>query len=98
VGPKNPSKTLGAHPPSTHGGHHEFDLDLKLEQSKFKKNQKNRKPAHGVMICDVVPKKIPNMAYQGLRENLFTKNGTKQELTWLSIHLTMVYASSIVKI
>jgi hypothetical protein len=57
VGPKNPSKTWGGHPPSTHGGHHEFGLDLKLEQSKFKKIQKNGKSAHGVMICDVVPRK-----------------------------------------
>jgi hypothetical protein len=35
------------------------------------------------------------MAYQGLREKFFTKNGTKQELTWLSIQVTMVCASSI---
>jgi hypothetical protein len=35
------------------------------------------------------------MAYQGLREKLFTKNGTKQELTWLFIQVTMVCASSI---
>jgi hypothetical protein len=39
----------------------------------FKKNQKNRKPVHGVMICDVIPRKIPNMAYQGFIEKLFKK-------------------------
>jgi hypothetical protein len=40
--------------------------------------------------------KIPKMAYQGFREKLFTKNGTKQDFTWLSTLLTMVYESSIV--
>jgi hypothetical protein len=30
---------------------------LKWEQRKFKINQKNGKPANGVMICDVVPRK-----------------------------------------
>jgi hypothetical protein len=39
--------------------------------------------------------KITNLAYQGLREKLFTKNATKQELTWLSSQVTMVCASSI---
>jgi hypothetical protein len=62
----------------------------------FQKNQKNGKPAHGVRICDVVRrKKIPNMAYQGFREKLFTKNGTKQGFTWLFTQLTMVYTSFI---
>jgi hypothetical protein len=58
VGPHDPSQTWGPHPPSTHGGHREFDLDLKWGQSKFKKKyHKNRKPVHGVMICDLVPSK-----------------------------------------
>jgi hypothetical protein len=32
------------------------------------------KSAHGVMICDVVPCKNTNMAYQGFKEKIFTKN------------------------
>jgi hypothetical protein len=67
---------------------------LKWEQRNSKKIQKNGKPAHGVMICDVVPRKIPNMAYQGFIEKLFTKNATKQEFTSLSTHVTMVFETS----
>jgi hypothetical protein len=48
------------------------------------KIQKIGKLVHGGMICDMVPRKIPNMAFQGFIENLFTKNGTKQDFTWLS--------------
>jgi hypothetical protein len=39
--------------------------------------------------------KIPNMAYQHLREKFFTKVGTKQDFTWLSSQLSLVCASSI---
>jgi hypothetical protein len=47
-------------------------------QTKFKKNGK---PVHGVMICDMVHRKKPNMACQDFIEKLFTKNGTKQDFT-----------------
>jgi hypothetical protein len=57
VEPHNPSQTWGLHPPSTHGGHREFDLDLKWGKGNSKKNQKNGKPVHGVMICDVLSMK-----------------------------------------
>jgi hypothetical protein len=40
VEPQNPSQTLMAHPPSTHGRHSEFDVDLKWGQRKFKKFKK----------------------------------------------------------
>jgi hypothetical protein len=60
VEPQNQSQTWVPHPPSTHGRHREFDLDLKWRQSNLKKNQKNGKPAHGVMICHVVPRKNTN--------------------------------------
>jgi hypothetical protein len=46
--------------------------------------QKNGKPMHGVMLFDMVPKKIPNMAFKGFIVKLFTKNSTKQDSTWLS--------------
>jgi hypothetical protein len=49
----NPYQTWVPHPPSTHDGHHEFDLDLKWGKG----NKKNENPTHGVMICDVVPRK-----------------------------------------
>jgi hypothetical protein len=57
VEPQNPLQTWVPHPPSRDGGHREFDLDLKWEQRYSNKNQKNGKPVHGVMICDVVPGK-----------------------------------------
>jgi hypothetical protein len=53
----NLSQTWVPHPPITDGRHRKFDLDLKWEQRKFKKIKKNGKPAHGVMIYDVVPRK-----------------------------------------
>jgi hypothetical protein len=56
VGPYNPSQTWVPNPLSTHGSHREFDLDLKWGLREFKKS-KNGKLAHGVMVCDVVPRK-----------------------------------------
>jgi hypothetical protein len=97
VVPWNPSQTWVPHPPRTHGGRREFDLDLKFFQRWFKEILKNGKPVHGVMICDVVPRKIPNMAFQGFIEKLFTKNATKYEFTRLSTHVTMVFETSIAK-
>jgi hypothetical protein len=84
MGPQNQSQTWVPLQPSKNDGRREFDLDLKFCQMWFKKIQKNGKLVHGVMILDMVPKKIPNMLFQGLIENLFTKNGTKQDFTWLS--------------
>jgi hypothetical protein len=49
----------------------------------IQKKSKKGKPGHGVMICDLVPRKIPNMSYQHFKEKLFTKNGTKEDFTWL---------------
>jgi hypothetical protein len=96
VEPQNPSQTWGGHKPSTHGGHHDFDLNSKWGQRKFKKKAKKGKPVHGVMICDVVPrKKIPNMEYRGFIEKLFTKNATRQEFIRHSTQLSLVCASSI---
>jgi hypothetical protein len=84
MGPQNQSQTWVPRQPSKNGGRHEFDLDLKFGQMWFKKIQKNGKLVHGVMICDMVRRKIPNMAFQGFIENIFTKNGTKQDFTWFS--------------
>jgi hypothetical protein len=49
------------------------------------------------MICDVYLGKIPNLAFQGFIEKLFTKIATKQEFTWLSTHMTMVFETSVTK-
>jgi hypothetical protein len=57
---------------------------LKWGQRKFKKNKKNGKPVHVVIRYDVGPRKIPNMAYQGFIEKLFTRNATKEDFSWLS--------------
>jgi hypothetical protein len=62
----------------------------------FRKNQKKEKRVHGVMVCDVAPrKKIPNMVCQGFIENSSQKVANKQELSRLSSHVTMVCASSV---
>jgi hypothetical protein len=54
---QNQSETWFDHPPSKNGGRREFDLDLEFSQRWFKKNQKNRKHAHVVMPCDILPRK-----------------------------------------
>jgi hypothetical protein len=98
VGTQNQLQTWVPHPPSTHGRRREFDLDLKWEQRKFKKNQKNRKPAHGVMIYDIVPKKNIKHDIPMFQRKILRKNGTKQDFTWLSTQVTMVCANSIANI
>jgi hypothetical protein len=56
----------------------------------FQKNQKNGKLVHGVMICDVVPRKNTNFIPRFCRKALH-KNGTKQDFTWPSTQVIMVY-------
>jgi hypothetical protein len=56
VEPQNPLQTWAPHPPRRDGRHYEFDLDLKWEQ-RYPTKIKKGKPVHGVMICDVVPRK-----------------------------------------
>jgi hypothetical protein len=42
-----------------------------------KKNKKIGKTGHGAMVCDVIPRKNPNMACQGLISKFFKKVATK---------------------
>jgi hypothetical protein len=77
VEPQNLSQTWVPHPPSIHGGHVEFDLDLKWEQSKFLKKSKKGKPEHGVMICDVVPRKNTKHGIPRFQRKTLHKNANK---------------------
>jgi hypothetical protein len=70
VEPHNLLQTWGPQPASTHGGHREFDLDLKWENKKIKL-------VHRVMICDVLPRKNIEHDIPRFRRKTLHKNGTK---------------------
>jgi hypothetical protein len=59
------------------------------------KSKKNGKPAHGVMICDIVPRKNTKHGIPRFQRKILQKNGTKQDFTWLSTQLAMICVSSI---
>jgi hypothetical protein len=95
VGPQNQSQTWVHHPLSKNCRCREFDLDLKIQPKAVQKNSKNGKPMHGVMIYDMVPRKNTKHDMPRFHRKTLHKNGTKQDFTWISTRVTVVFEISI---
>jgi hypothetical protein len=63
----------------------------------IKKKSKNGKPAHKVMICDVLPRKNTKHGIPTFHRKTLHKNDTKEDFNWLSSQMSLVCASSLAK-
>jgi hypothetical protein len=83
-------------PPGRHRWHREFDLDLGGGPGEFRKNQKNGKIVHGVMMSGAQPRKNTKHAIPRVHMWTLSQRGaSRQEFSWsLPWQMTMVCASS----